>query len=234
MTAPTMDPHVGDDVLVRVLDDQASELERSHARPHLDTCDVCRTRLDTLERRTRSLHAVLRAADPPMPAMRPPLPGAHRSRHIPRAWLSAAALAALLAGGTLVASPAGVRLLDWIAATLGSTAPVDPPAEPVSSGIEFVPAGGELVIEVIDGRAGGEVRLQTHSGSSVTARVRDASGPVELVVLASGLRIGNSGTRATYEITLPEQLRRVRVQIGAEPAVDIPTGQLPRVIRFGP
>jgi hypothetical protein len=56
---------------------------------------------------------------------------------------------------------------------------------------------------------------------------------VELLVLPAGLRIVNTAARATYDISVPAQITRIRVQIGQEAPLELEPGQLPRVILLG-
>ncbi|MBR9988582.1 MAG: hypothetical protein KFH98_02445 [Gemmatimonadetes bacterium] len=234
--------HVTDDVLVRIVDDAAFTQEQSLARSHLAGCSTCTERLSAIERRTHALRALLHEADPAMPPMQPPVPGtggrlhmvsAPPMRHRPRVWLKAAAVLLLIAGAAVMATPARARVLDWIRDTFRSPAPVGAPAESESaspSSVEFVPEGDELVIHIMDAGGGGELRIRPHDRASVTARALNATGRVELLVLPDGLRIVNTGARATYEVAVPARLIRISVQIGEDRRIELDGRQLPQVI----
>jgi hypothetical protein len=245
MTMHSNDLHVADDVLVRILDDAAFAQEQSLAHSHLAGCSTCTARLSTIERRSGALRTLLQEADPAMPLMQLPVSRtggrlhgmpAPPARHRPRAWLKAAAVLLLIAGAAVMATPVRARVLDWIRDTFRSPAPAGAPVESESaspSSVEFVPQGDELVIHIVDAGAGGELRIRPHDGASVLARALNATSRVELLVLPDGLRIVNTGARATYEVAVPARLIRIRVQIGEDSRLELDAGQLPRVIRIG-
>lgn len=247
MTTQSKDLHVADDVLVRIVDDEMFAHEHAHAHSHLGTCSVCTERLSTIERRTHALSALLQVADPGMPLMQPPSPSsaglphtlrASRRRYAVPAWLKAAAVVLLIAGAAVMASPVRARVLDWIRDAFRSpaSAPAAVPADPASAGhasVEFLPVGHELNLEVVDAEAGGELRIGRNDGRAVVARALNATSAVELLVLPAGLRIVNTAARATYEVSVPAQITRIRVQIGQEAPLELEPGQLPRVILLG-
>jgi hypothetical protein len=247
MTTQSNDLHVADDVLVRMVDDETFAHELTYAHSHLVTCSVCTARLSTVERRTNSLRALLQGADPGMPAMRPPSPASVQLPHTPPssrrryaapAWLKAAAVVLVIAGAAVMASPLRARVLGWISDAFGppTPAPTVVPGEPASAGrasVEFVPVGHELTMEIVDAEAGGELRIGVNEGRAVVARALNATSAVELLVLPAGLRIVNTAGRATYDVSVPAQITRIRVQIGQEAPFELEAGQLPRVILLG-
>jgi hypothetical protein len=72
-----------------------------------------------------------------------------------------------------------------------------------------------------------------NDGRAVVARALNPTSAVELLVLPAGLRIVNSAARATFEVSVPAQITRIRVQIGQAPPFELEPGQLPRVILLG-
>ena len=143
-----------------------------------------------------------------------------------RTWLRAAAIVLLVLGVGVVATPARA----WIAAFLsdlmggGDPAPVEtpvapptvdqPPAAPAaSSSVRFVPAGSTFRIDVAHEQAAGGLTLLRAEGESATAEV--LGGEADLLVLPSGLRIGNrAGSAADYRVSVPAGVRRVTVRVG--------------------
>lgn len=247
MTAQTNDLHVADDVLVRMVDDETFAHELTYAHSHVETCSVCTERLSTVARRTNSLRALLQVADPGMPLMQPPSPSsagiplalrAPRRRYAVPVWLKAAAVVLVIAGAAVMASPLRARVLGWISEAFGppTPAPTVVPGEPASAGrasVEFVPVGDVLTIEVMDAEAGGELRIGVNDDRTVVARTLNATSAVELLVLPAGLRIANTAGRATYDVSVPAQITRIRVQIGQEAPFELEAGLLPRVILLG-
>jgi hypothetical protein len=137
-----------------------------------------------------------------------------------------------------MASPVRARVLDWIRETFrpSASAPAEVPADRASAGhasVEFLPVGHELNLEVVDAEAGGELRIGVNNGRAVVARALNATSAVELLVLPAGLRILNTAAHATYDVSVPAQITRIRVQIGQEAPLELEPGQLPRVILLG-
>jgi hypothetical protein len=152
--------------------------------------------------------------------------------------LKAAAVVLLIAGAAALASPVRARVLDWIrdAFLTPASAPAVAPADAASAGhasVEFLPVGHELNLEVVDAEAGGELRIGMNDGRAVVARTLNATSTVELLVLPAGLRIVNTAAHATYDISVPAQVTRIRVQIGQEAPLELEPAQLPRVILLG-
>jgi hypothetical protein len=152
--------------------------------------------------------------------------------------LKAAAVVLLIAGAAVMASPVRARVLDWIRDAFrppaSAPAVVSPdPAFADHASVEFLPVGDELNLEVVDAEAGGELRIDMNDGRAVVARALNPTSAVELLVLPAGLRIVNSAARATYEVSVPAQITRIRVQIGQEAPFELEPGQLPRFILLG-
>ncbi len=251
MHAPPADEHLDDSALVRLIDGEAADDQRAGVEAHLAACPVCAARLGSLRRRSVNLGVLLARGDfaVPAPPSAPAAPvdelaarrEARRTAPVSRAWLRAAAVAALVIGAGLFSSPVRAWFRDLLGGA-GSGAPVAarrapapapaPVAESPSTGarIHFTPQGEELAVEIAHSQAGGALVLSTTTSSTATAEVRATIGALaDLLVLPTGLRIANSGRSvAEYHLTVPATVRRVRVRIGAAPAIIIPAAELAR------
>lgn len=155
----------------------------------------------------------LRRPSTPAPASRP--------------WLRAAAIILLVLGVGAVATPARA----WIAALVAELLGGDPPSQPApspttksapapapaaaSSRVEFVPTGSAFTIDVAHPQAAGALTLVRAAGPSATAEVVAGTGEADLLVLPSGLRIGNAAqSTAEYRVSVPASIRRVTVRVG--------------------
>jgi hypothetical protein len=165
---------------------------------------------------------------------------ARRTAPASRAWLRAAAVAALVIGAGLFSSPVRAWFRDFLGGTGSGAsvaerpapAPAAPVAEPPSGGarIHFTPRGEEMAVEIAQAQAGGALVLSTAPSSTATAEVRAPSGALaDLLVLPTGLRIANSaGSVAEYHVAVPATVQRVRVRIGSAPAITVPASGLAR------
>lgn len=163
-----------------------------------------------------------------------------------RPWLRAAAVVLLLLAAAAVATPARAWIVHWVGRQWESVAGGAPSAPrprvapapeaapaPVqtSAQIRFVPAGGELRVEVAHPQAAGALTLVRVDGPAAFAEVMGTQA-VELLVVPSGLRIRNTAaTVAAYRIQVPDGVHRVRVRVGGREIVvaraDIgPTGRV--------
>ena len=194
---------------------------------------------EAVDRRAEKLSALLRATDPPAPAIGFPaerIARARRQRVVVR-WRMAAAIAVLLAGATLVRP---VRA--WIVETarsilIGAPRTASPPAAtpdrsitPVAplptNVVTFTPRAGVFVLEVASRQAAGTLRLVRAPGADASAALIGNPGDAELLVRPDGFRIGNRlSASADYVVRLPSGVTRVLLRIGREPArqIDVPT-----------
>jgi hypothetical protein len=234
MTTTPTTGHPEDGVLLRLLDGEASDVERARDGAHAASCDECRARMAAMERRKASLGALLARTDFPVPASAPPetkvIP--LRPRAVPdRPWLRAAAILLVVIAAGVVASPARAWIGRWVAerwAELTGDAPerTPPPAAPApapapapqeapASQVSFVPSGGELRVVVAHPQAAGALTLAAAEGSSATAEVVGGTGMADLLVLPAALHVRNApGSAAEYRLALPSTVRRVRVRVG--------------------
>jgi len=91
-----------------------------------------------------------------------------------------------------------------------------PSASPAT--IAFVPQAAELTIRFDSVQASGTVTLLADSGRQVSASITGGAADEGFVVLPDGLRIRNSGASvATYRVSVPTSIGRVRVHVGIGP-----------------
>lgn len=223
--------HLSDGDLVRFLDTEGEPAERERMDGHLRRCDPCGQRLDSLRRRSQRLSVLLTQTTPAAPE--PDILAAARARKRRQAsppWLRAAAMVVVVLGAALLADP--VRA--WVADFLGISrtelaapsqpesqpAPIAPSAPEAETRVGFTPASAEVELDVASYQAGGAIRFQAGEVAEVTVQVQE--GTADLLVLPSGIRIGNTPeSTADYQVTLPAGVRQVRVRVG---------GGAPRVI----
>ena len=240
--APRTGAHPDDGVLLRLMDGE-SDADAAAAEEHLAACAECRERLAVLRRRTMKLGALLARADFPVPASsladapsgtsaEPDpkiIPLRRRETPAPRPWLRAAAVVGLLLAAGIVATPARAWVAAWISERWGELfgrgemprverpAPPAAPApvqEAAASRVEFVPAGATFTVEVAHPQARGGLTLLPSTGETATAEVAAGTGEADLLVLPSGLRIGNeAGSAAEYRVSVPTSVRRVTVRV---------------------
>jgi hypothetical protein len=247
--------HSTDGDLVRLLDDEAG-FGDAQVAAHVNACAACRSRLESLRRRSTLFSEMLAAADPPPvdpPRVRPPfdqLALARASRRPRRAIWSHAGLRAaagiLLVAGVAAATPARTWILERVARLRGAVerdrgaivqALTPRPDSTPSSAVFFTVASDVLVIRLEARQAAGTLELIAGREPRSSAQVlRGASGEV-LLVLPSELRIRNtSRSVASYRIVLSVDIRRVRVDAGGdragETSFDV-TPETRRVISLG-
>jgi hypothetical protein len=223
--------HSPDGDLVRLLDDEAGA-RHAELTAHVTTCPACRSRLESLRRRSTLLTEVLTAADPPpvdRTRVRPPFEQLRPSRagRVARRraiWSHPglrAAAGVLLLAGIAAATPARAWILDRVA-RLRRDAPSDraaqvqaptPLAEPApSSAVFFAPASAELTIRLQARQADGSIELIAGRESRSSAQVLTNASGEGFLVLPSELQIRNTpGSVARYRIVLSAAIRRVRV-----------------------
>lgn len=223
--------HLSDGDLVRFLDTEGDPAERERMGGHLRGCSPCGQRLESLRRRSQRLSVLLAQATPAAPE--PDVLAAVRARKRRQAappWMRAAAMIIVVLGAALMAEP--VRA--WVADLLGfqrtelaapsqpesQPGPVTPTAPEAGTRVQFTPTAGEVELDVASYQSGGAISLQAAEVPEVTVQVQ--GGTADLLVLPSGIRIGNSPeSTADYQVTLPSGVRQVSVRVG---------GGTPRVI----
>ncbi|HEX6748196.1 MAG TPA: hypothetical protein VF092_12950 [Longimicrobium sp.] len=245
--------HPDDGLLLRLMDGEADPAERADAARHVETCIACRERMARVRLRRERLTAMLAAADFPIPGSIAPASAKTEPEVIPlrarrpaparprATWLRAAATIVLLLAAAAMATPARAWIAQWLGArwaaithreTTPRPAPAPAPAAPVapqtrtSAQVRFVPAGSELRVDVAHPQAAGALTLVPVAGPSAGAEVVGGD-EVNLLVIPAGVRIGNAdGTVASYRITVPEAVRRVRVRIAGGGEVVVPRAEI--------
>lgn len=236
------DEHLSDGDLVRLLDAEGESAERERTDGHLRGCQPCTERLDSLRRRSQRLSLLLAQTTPAAPE--PDVLSVVRARKRRQAsppWLRAAAAVVVVLGAALLAEP--VRA--WVADLLGSrqteiaapsqphpqSAPVRPSSPAAGTRVQFTPAAAEVELDVASYQAGGAVIFGVAEVPEVTVQVK--GGMADLLVLPSGIRIGNAPeSTADYQVTLPAGVRQVRVRVGGGDPRVIPAAHIAGVERL--
>jgi hypothetical protein len=230
------DDIVSDARLMQYLHGELSDAERAYVDAQLARSAAAAERLRVLRHRTTRLSTLLGAADP-VPADVQASAGEIRPivdrtvvthvnwwRRTPPA-LRAAATIALLLGGVLLVEPVRAWVLDQaraVAEAVGllDTEPADAsPAAPASS----TPAAGVDVrysfpwsastFEITTGSAIGTLVITTGRAGQVTAATTGTAG--SFLTMPEGIRIeGEGATDAVYTITLPPDVRTLRLNHG--------------------
>lgn len=228
--------HLSDGDLVRFLDTEGDPAERARTDAHLRGCGACSQRLDVLRHRSLRLSLLLAQTTPAAPeADILAVTRARRNKRTTPPWLRAAAAVVVVLGAVLLAEP--VRA--WVADLLGvrrtelatpsqpdlRSAPVTASVPEAGTRVQFTPTAEEVDLNVASYQADGTISLETGDASEVTVQVQ--GGQADLLVLPSGIRIGNTpGSTANYQVVLPAGVRQVQVRIaGGAPRV-IPAARI--------
>ncbi len=234
--------HLAPGELLGLLDGDAAADELTRGGRHLEECERCRGALARLERRSRRLSGMLHEIELPADFVYPAEPAPRAAaRSIPGAsgtatwWLRAAAVILLLLIPLLTVSPLRAAVTGWLSArwsdvtdlawTAGSDSVESSEAavQAAGSALSFVPAGAELRIEFALRQRSGSLAVRRVAGAEMASlQVTEGNGAEDITVSEYGVRIRNSPD-ATASITLdvPAGVRRVVVQIAAEPALKL-------------
>jgi hypothetical protein len=249
-TTPAGNSHLQEGEMMRYLDGEMPVGERSRVASHLLTCAECAAAVDALRIQRQRFADLL--SDCPVPALNPARraasleriersasrtrrsAGAGRSRAIGVA--KAAAVGGILLAATLSTSPVRAFVSDiWSAVSvrvdrLVTTRPGVSSPESVAlsnASIGFVPTEDVFRLEVRTPQRAGSLTLSLAAGASVSARAVNTTDTVDIVVLPSGLRIENRlEASANYAVTVPRNLREVRVKVGDAPELVYPIESL--------
>jgi hypothetical protein len=235
----TLDPWAAR--LSEYLDDELQPDERAALDRHLAGCPSCRELLRELERvveRARSLRS-----RPPQhdlwPAIRmsigadspaaPAAGGTLRIRPAPRRFASprllavAASLAAVVTLGVTLApaSTWSAPAREWVLERLTEIlAPADravpaAPAAPPTPAVHFLAlTGDDLVLSFARHQSTGSLEVRVAAAARASIRVVDGHGEA-VETTTDGFRILNAGgSAASYLVTVPQEVLRVRVQVG--------------------
>jgi len=188
------------------------------------------------DRRAAKLSALLRATDPPAPALGFPAEriARARQRHAAVRWRLAAGIAALLAVAVLV-RPVRAWFIDTArtifarSSAPATTPPAVPPgsaavsgASPATNAVTFTPRAGTFLVEIAARQAAGTLRLVRADGMSASAALTGDPADAELLVRPAGLRIANRPeATADYTVSVPAGISRLTVRIAREAARDV-------------
>ena len=217
------EPHLDDGHLLQLLDGESGL--PPGARAHVDSCAACRARFAALRVAADRLRASLPAVA--MPALR------LQRRPQRGGWLRsfpAAAAAAILVFASVAVAMSPVR--HWLARqfdppadrSLPAPDPVMPRIPAVVGGIiaSFIPSDTLLTIRVDARQQAGAVELRSAEGGKVSAQAFGAAGTEELLLAPAEIRIVNGpSATADYRVSLPSNVRAVRVIIGGREAATI-------------
>ncbi len=237
-----MDQHASDGVLLAVYDEQHDD-ELDSGRRHVAHCADCQARLEVIATRANQVRVALAAISPSSVAkddVRRRIAEAHERRGRPiwrrPSWLAAAAVVVL--GGVAAAFP----IRQWIqrhrpeARTQYSPQPVvSPGAPPINrSGatVSFAATGPDFTVRFDSLPAAGSLTASRTTADQLSARVASGAGTGgdALVVLPDELLVRNTSTaRASYDLTLPGVVTRLRVIVAGRVVFD---GAPPTVIQL--
>lgn len=249
MTTPpfdrSADPHPNDGVLLALLDreredmlDEARDAALDLGRRHLELCDDCRARLADIAAQSRRVHESLSLI--PVPSVtaddfhrRVAVASARRvaTRHRRPAWQAAAAVL-VVAGAAAAAATGPIR--EWIRhraespaaaerAPAQSPATTPPPADRSGATVSFAPTGPEFTVRFDSVPETGALTVGSTTQTDISARVVSGAGTGgdALVVLPGELRVRNSaGSRASYEVSVPSIVKRLRVIVAGQMVFD--------------
>ncbi|HEV2130285.1 MAG TPA: hypothetical protein VGR27_04255, partial [Longimicrobiaceae bacterium] len=224
--------------LVRLIDGEGEAEERARVLAHTATCAQCAERLEMIRHRGQRLSELLADWDahtipvPDSPLSPGDLESARARRRSPApaslpVWMRAAAGIVLLLGVGMTVSPLRAWVMEqWaeVAAQLAGREMVEQPERPRVAApghlVSFLPEGDEFLLQVDAPQAEGVLELLIEAVPRASAEISGGGAEENLLVLPEGLRIRNAaGSQASYRVTLPAELREVRVRIGDSPAV---------------
>ena len=246
MASPARSPHLSDGVLLALHDrerDDDRHVELDGSRAHLADCETCRARAAEIAEYSARTHESLSAILVPSvseESFRRHLTARTRPAPVSRRPTLAAAAAVIVLAAAAAASP--VR--DWLRRRIEQprveTRPAAPAvvAEPAPSPerggatISFAPTGATFTLRFDSLPEAGSLRVITTPATAISARVAGGAGTGgdEMVVLPGEIRVRNAGTaRASYELSLPASVTRLRVIVAGVTAFD---GTPPVVVRL--
>lgn len=223
-----------DAMLVRYIDNDATEAERSVVENAVAADATVAARLAQLEKRSGAARAAFAAADVPVP---PSLDTFDAPRPTPRIWLRAALLIGALGVGAFAVPPVRAWILDTLGRSSGrSGAAVQPPVPVVIDTVGiFFDAPPEFLIELEAAQRDGRLIVSVADVGQAGAELRTPGGTESFFVTPEGLQIVNGDvSTAEYEITLPRTVRDVRIRIpGQEDVTYATSGNERRVFELG-
>lgn len=201
------------------------ELDRAAAerlRSHVEGCPDCAARLEAMELAVEETGVLLAALDESVPEVTADAlierAEARRvaPRPAPRRQLLAASVAALVVAGVVAAAVVPGSPLRGLLDRLGGGVETAVDVEPAvgwgqRAGVAIVPSAGLEIVFASD-QADGTVELAATAGD--TARVEVRSDSVGFRVGGRSILVENEAARASYRITLPDDLPAARIRVG--------------------
>jgi hypothetical protein len=208
-----------DAMLVRFLDNEASDDERAQVEAAAAADAGVSDRLAQLRTRSQAAAGMLAADDVPVPAslqsfdaVRARAPAPESSR-----WLRAAVLLAGLGLASLAVPPVRAWLLDATGLVDGERAGgavAAAPAVAVDTVVISFDAPPEFLIELETAQRDGRLIVRIADVEQASAELRTSGGTESFFVIPEGIQIVNGDvSTAEYEITLPRTVRDVRIRI---------------------
>lgn len=225
------DPDPTDDALLAFLDGEPNGSEEQIAA-HLAGCSVCAANVERLRRRNALVEAGLRELDLEMPPVPPYAAVQHRQRVA--LWTTlrrTAGIAAALGGIALAVGPIRAAVVEWFSGddrAPSAEAPLQPvaprstrpsPAPPAQATenpeVRFTPEGVEFEIAFAAAQRAGTLEVAYHSVPYATLQTIGGTAGDPFLVLPQKIRVQSTDlSRASYRLTLPQQVKRLRVVIG--------------------
>lgn len=223
-----------DAMLIRYIDNEATEAERTLVENAVAADTTLATRLAQLEHRSSAARAAIASEDVPVP---PSLNAFDAPPRTPRTWLRAALLIGALGVGAFAVPPVRAWILDAFGrSTDRNGAVVQPPAPVVIDTVGiFFDAPPEFLIELEAAQRNGRLIVSVADVGQAGAELRTPGGTESFFVTPEGLQIVNGDvSTAEYEITLPRTVRDVRIRIPGRADVTYATsGNERRVFELG-
>ena len=234
MSASMTQSHPDDGVLLALRDGETGS-EVDAIRDHVEGCAACRARLAAIGESSDRVRAALASIEVPRVSsddFRRRLSEARRRGAVSvwrrPAWRVAAALIVL--AGAAAASP----IRHWFrerserhtVAPDSTPRPIAPPAQsPGSAGatVSFAATGADFTVRFDSLPDAGTLTARHSSDARITARIVSGAGTGgdAFVVLPGELRVRNaSSSRASYALTLPVTVTRLRVVVGGHAVFD--------------
>ncbi len=208
--------HLDAEKIERLLDREMSREEGRAWRDHLAGCADCRSMLEAAERTEREIVDLLGLLDHPVPDADPRRLARRADRQGFRRTLAAAALAFVVVAGAASAMP-GSPVRGWLARVFAG--PLRPPTvgegtEPATtqpSGVSVLPSAEfELVFQEV--QDSGLLRITLSDQPEVS--VQSERNGVGYSVEPRAVRVLNVGSRASYQVVIPESAPSIRIRVG--------------------
>jgi hypothetical protein len=228
-----LDMHLADGDILRFNDGACDWDERIRIERHLAECAVCCETSQLFEAASNELGLILDELDvePAADARERVLAAAkkaRRSHEYPdaRRWrggsLRAAAILVVVIGAGMWVPPVRAWVFEFLGASqqaqgnsLAAPEVVAPPPPPVSSTISFLPTSPTFGVEIAARQNEGSLVLRAGQSASASARVTGRGPTDAFLVTGDGIHLDNSEvSAATYNVTVPATLSRVRVRFG--------------------